>query len=135
MRSVPHVFRESDCQAGPPPISFAVGRRLSCRGGHLMPEDGIRGIDTYRAVWPPFFTWQDQGALFEITALEVAAGGNVAFAHALLRCGMPEEFEENPEHRLRLTVGLRKEAGRWVVAHEHHSFPFRDMEKSDAEAR
>jgi ketosteroid isomerase-like protein len=24
---------------------------------------------------------------------------------------------------LRLTLGLRKENGRWVVAHEHHSFP------------
>jgi hypothetical protein len=23
---------------------------------------------------------------------------------------------------LRLTLGLRKEDGRWVVAHEHHSF-------------
>ncbi len=28
-----------------------------------------------------------------------------------------------PENRLRLTIGLRKEEGRWVVAHEHHSFP------------
>ncbi|MEV0476720.1 nuclear transport factor 2 family protein, partial [Streptomyces prunicolor] len=25
--------------------------------------------------------------------------------------------------RLRLTFGLRKEKGRWLVAHEHHSFP------------
>ncbi|MFD9224959.1 nuclear transport factor 2 family protein [Streptomyces sp. NPDC060064] len=25
-----------------------------------------------------------------------------------------------------LTVGLRKERGRWVVAHEHHSFPSMD---------
>jgi ketosteroid isomerase-like protein len=24
---------------------------------------------------------------------------------------------------LRLTVGLRKQDGRWVVSHEHHSFP------------
>jgi hypothetical protein len=22
-----------------------------------------------------------------------------------------------------VTIGLRKEHGRWVVAHEHHSFP------------
>jgi len=47
----------------------------------------------------------------------------VAYAHALLRCGMPQELSENPENRLRLTLGLRKEQGRWVVAHEHHSFP------------
>ena len=32
------------------------------------------------------------------------------------------EIAENPEQRLRLTLGLRKRAGRWVVVHEHHSF-------------
>ncbi len=89
------------------------------------PEDGVRGLDAYRATWPPFFEWQRQGALFEIVALEVTAGADVAFAHALLRCGMPEEFEKHPDHRLRLTLGLRKENGRWLVAHEHHSFPLR----------
>jgi ketosteroid isomerase-like protein len=39
---------------------------------------------------------------------------------------MPEELERNPGLRLRLTVGLRKDGGRWVVAHEHHSFPDHD---------
>ncbi|WP_395475379.1 hypothetical protein [Saccharopolyspora spinosa] len=34
----------------------------------------------------------------------------------------PEELAENPDRRLRLTLGLHKEHGRWVVAHEHHSF-------------
>jgi hypothetical protein len=27
-----------------------------------------------------------------------------------------------PEQRSRLTVGVRKEQGRWVVVHEHRSF-------------
>ena len=27
-----------------------------------------------------------------------------------------------PERRLRLSVGLRKDRGSWVVTHEHHSF-------------
>jgi uncharacterized protein (TIGR02246 family) len=87
------------------------------------PEDGVRGIQAYRETWPPFFEWQRQGAVFEIVSLEVAAGPDVAFAHALLRCGTAEELEQDPDNRLRLTVGLRKEGGRWVVAHEHHSFP------------
>ena len=33
-----------------------------------------------------------------------------------------KELAESPEARLRLTIGLRKEGDRWVVAHEHHSF-------------
>jgi uncharacterized protein (TIGR02246 family) len=87
------------------------------------PDDGVRGIGAYRETWPPFFEWQARGASFEIVELDVTVGDDVAYAHALLRCGMPEELAERPERRLRLTLGLRSEDGRWVVAHEHHSFP------------
>jgi uncharacterized protein (TIGR02246 family) len=91
-----------------------------------LPNDGVRGMDAYRAVWPPFFVWQRQGASFEIVELDVTAGDDVAFAYALLRCGTAEELERDPDNRLRLSLGLRKENGRWVVSHEHHSFPARD---------
>jgi len=90
------------------------------------PYNGIRGIDDYREVWPPFFEWQRQGASFEIVELEVIAGDDVAFAYALLRCGTPQEFAADPDNRLRLTIGLRKRDGRWVVTHEHHSFASTD---------
>jgi uncharacterized protein (TIGR02246 family) len=87
------------------------------------PYEGVRGIDAYRETWPGFFERQARGASFEIVSLDVTAGDEVAYAHALLRCGMPQELADNPENRLRLTLGLRKKHGRWVVAHEHHSFP------------
>ena len=86
------------------------------------PQEGVRGIDAYRGTWPSFFEWQRKGASFEIVELVVTAGDDVAFAHALLRCGTPEELQQEPDKRLRLTIGLRRESGRWVVAHEHHSF-------------
>jgi uncharacterized protein (TIGR02246 family) len=85
------------------------------------PHEGVRGIDAYRATWPGFFQWQS-GAVFEIESIEVTAGADVAFAFALLRCGTPEDFRREPDQRLRLTVGLTKVGGRWVVTHEHHSF-------------
>jgi len=88
------------------------------------PYAGVRGLDAYRRAWPPFFQWQASGASFEIESLDVTAGADVAFAYALLRCGTADEFAANPENRLRLTLGLRKVDGRWVVAHEHHSFPY-----------
>jgi uncharacterized protein (TIGR02246 family) len=87
------------------------------------PFEGVRGIDAYRDVWPPFFGWVAQGAAFDIEELEISTGDRVAFAFALLRCGTPEDFATQPANRLRLTLGLRKESGRWIVAHEHHSFP------------
>jgi uncharacterized protein (TIGR02246 family) len=86
------------------------------------PHDGLRGIDAYRQSWPPFFAWLARGAVFEIVSLEVIAGDEVAYAHGLLRCATPEDLAANPERRLRLTIGLRKAEGRWVVAHEHHSY-------------
>lgn len=87
------------------------------------PERGVRGLDGYRRTWPPFFRWQAQGAQFEIESLDITAGGDVAFAYALLRCGTPADLAKDPGNRLRLTLGLRREGGRWVVTHEHHSFP------------
>jgi uncharacterized protein (TIGR02246 family) len=90
------------------------------------PEEGVRGMDAYRDTWPPFFEWQRQSASFEIVELDVTAGDDVAFAWALLRCGTPEELTADPQNRLRLTIGLRKEDERWTVAHEHHSFTSKD---------
>src|SRR5688500_16056096 len=87
------------------------------------PYEGVRGIDAYRETWPPFFERQAKGASFEIVSLDVTAGDDVAYAYALLRCGTPEELASDPNNRLRLTLGLRRQDGRWVVAHEHHSFP------------
>ncbi|GIF74930.1 hypothetical protein Asi02nite_44480 [Asanoa siamensis] len=86
------------------------------------PYAGVRGLDAYRETWPDFFVWQRQGAEFTLESLDVTAGDDVAFAHALLRCGTPEELAAKPDLRLRLTVGLRKSDDRWQVTHEHHSF-------------
>jgi uncharacterized protein (TIGR02246 family) len=90
------------------------------------PNDGVRGIEAYRESWPPFFEFQKRGAVFDIVSLEITAGNEVAFAHALLRCGTEDELRKDPQNRLRLTIGLRKEEGRWIVSHEHHSFPLKD---------
>ena len=89
------------------------------------PEDGVRGLAAYRETWPGFFEWQRR-ASFDLLTLEVVAGQDVAVAYGLLRCGTPEELEEIPDRRLRLTVGLRKTDGQWTVVHEHHSFTARD---------
>ncbi len=90
------------------------------------PYDGVRGAAAYRDTWPPFFEYIDSGATFELLELDVTAGDSVAYAYGLLRCGTAEDFAANPDNRLRLTMGLRKVGGRWLIAHEHHSFPMTD---------
>ncbi len=90
----------------------------------VPPPVEVRGIKAYRETWPPFFEWQKRASgTFEIAALDVAAGAEVAFATALLRCGSKDDLAKDPSPQLRLTIGLRKVAGRWAIAHEHHSFP------------
>ena len=86
----------------------------------------LRGRPRHRRVprdVAAFFVWQARGASFEIVSLDVTAGDDVAYAHALLRCGTQQELADQPANRLRLTPRAAKRAGRWVVAHEHHSFP------------
>jgi uncharacterized protein (TIGR02246 family) len=86
------------------------------------PYRGVRGLPAYRESWPGFFRWQAAGATFDIEELEITAGVDVAYAFALLRCGTAAEFIRDPDQRLRLTIGLRKVDGDWIVSHEHHSF-------------
>ena len=92
----------------------------------VPPPNEVRGIKAYSKTWPPFFEWLRRGAVFELVSLEVTAGDDVAYATGLLRCGTEEDLRKDPDNRLRLTIGLRKEGERWIIAHEHHSFPARD---------
>jgi uncharacterized protein (TIGR02246 family) len=87
------------------------------------PQLGVRGIDAYAATWPPFFEFQRAGGSFEVQEVHVRAGADVAFAWALLICATEQERREQPEQRLRITFGLERRDDRWVVVHEHHSFP------------
>ena len=87
------------------------------------PERGVLGIRAYEETWPPFFEWQASGSTFELDELQVVAGADVAYAYALLWCGTPDELAERPERRLRISFGLQRSNGVWVIQHEHHSFP------------
>jgi ketosteroid isomerase-like protein len=75
-----------------------------------------KGMEAYRDTWRLYF--RDPGSrLFELRETEVVAGGDVAWVRAILRC----TTDEAPAGRL--TMGLRRLGGAWVVEHEHHSFP------------
>ena len=86
------------------------------------PYEGVRGIDAYRETWPGFFEWQAWARRSRsIAGRHGRRRRRVRVRAAALRHGGGPCGE--PGQRLRLTLGLRKEDGRWVVAHEHHSFP------------
>jgi uncharacterized protein (TIGR02246 family) len=67
----------------------------------------------------------DGPVVLEHRDLDVAADGDVAFAHALTKMtakpvGAPDPFS----FWLRSTFGLRLLDGRWRIVHEHESTPF-----------
>jgi len=40
-----------------------------------------------------------------------------------MRCAGTEANGDQTELEFRLTMGLRKVDGRWIIEHEHHSIP------------
>ena len=86
-------------------VMFDVPEPLHCRG-----------IDAYRDSWTLYFRYEGSRR-FELIDTRIAAGEDVAWVHALLRC----TTEDAPAGRL--SMGLRRIDGVWVVEHEHHSFP------------
>jgi ketosteroid isomerase-like protein len=84
-----------------------------------------RGMDEYRKTWDLFFRYHKPSQAFDVEELAITAGEDVAFAVAIIRCGSgtssgPAEQSGFP---FRLTIGLRKIDGNWLITHEHHSVP------------
>jgi uncharacterized protein (TIGR02246 family) len=89
----------------------------------VPPPVQSRGIEAYRKTWDLFFSWSDDPVVFYIKDIDITAGTDVAFVAALMRCAGTEKNGERIELEFRLTIGLRKIDGQWIVMHEHHSIP------------
>ena len=61
----------------------------------------------------------------EVTRLEITADGDVAFATSIdCLTATPRGSQESFSLWFRVTLGLRRVDGRWLVTHEHESVPF-----------
>jgi ketosteroid isomerase-like protein len=61
----------------------------------------------------------------EVTQLEITADGDVAFATSVdSMTATPRGTTESFTLWYRVTLGLRRVDGRWLVTHEHESVPF-----------
>lgn len=91
----------------------------------LPPPLQSRGIEAYEKTWNLFFSWSRQPIVFDVLERHITAGGDVAYVSAIMRCAGGRNDGEESELQFRLTMGLRKTEGRWVITHEHHSIPAR----------
>jgi uncharacterized protein (TIGR02246 family) len=91
----------------------------------------FRGVDAYKKHWQACMAMCPGPMIMEIHQLNIAASGDVAFAHALSRCGSAAENGEEKTSWMRMSAGYRKRNGKWQIVHEHFSSPF-DMESGKA---
>ena len=100
---------------------------------HYAPDivafDGIgqlqfKGRDAYRNHWEACITMCSGPMIYQVHDLNIEAGGDLAFAHYLSRCGGTGADGKEQAGWFRVTVCWRRTNGRWQVAHEHFSAPF-----------
>lgn len=82
-----------------------------------------RGLDAYMATWELFLSSSEKPVALNFKDIEITAGSDVAFATAIGSCVSIDPSGTREPLEFRLTIGLRKIAGRWRVMHEHHSLP------------
>jgi ketosteroid isomerase-like protein len=71
-----------------------------------------KGIEAYEETWGLMFRYHKPGAAFDIEELHVTAGEDVAFAHAIMRCGPDSSC--NPKDK---DDGCRAESGCGAAKH------------------
>lgn len=120
-------FREKNARKivaanAPDLVSFSLAPPLVARRGEASEIGGGRQTDmaTAEGVQEWLDGFGDGPFEYEMRDLEVAVGGDVAFAHGLGRMGSTGQYSL----WFRLTFGLRKTGGAWQVTHIHESVPF-----------
>jgi uncharacterized protein (TIGR02246 family) len=81
------------------------------------------GLESYKAHWKACLE-MCQHMVFEPRELTIAASGDVAYGHCLIRCGGPGPDGNEQSGWTRATLAARKRNGRWLIVHEHYSVPF-----------
>jgi uncharacterized protein (TIGR02246 family) len=85
-----------------------------------------RGLDAYMETWQLFYKSQVRPVAFDFDDVEITASQDVGFVTAIGRCVYIATGGDPTKLQFRLTMGLRKQDGRWWIVHEHHSVPATD---------
>ena len=80
------------------------------------------GLEAYRKTWDVFFKYTKPG-VFDIHELHIVAANDVAFAFGRMQCSDKAGREDYFPLNFRITIGLKKIKGQWLILHEHHSIP------------
>jgi uncharacterized protein (TIGR02246 family) len=97
----------------------------------LMPLQTL-GVDAYRKNFEAWFASVQGPIDFDIRDLRITTGDGVAFCHYLGGVKSTRKTGQKTDYGVRVTVGLQKVNGQWMVTHEHVSMPFINRESMQA---
>jgi ketosteroid isomerase-like protein len=97
----------------------------------LQPPLQVNGSDAYRKNFERWFANIDGSIGYEITDLHITAGDDTAFCHSVCKITSTRINGERANYAARVTSGLRKIGGEWMITHEHVSMPI-DMRTMQA---
>jgi PhnB protein len=95
-------------------VSFDLAPPLRFTGTEVT---GTTGVQAWFDTWSGPIGW-------EIRDLNVATGGDIAYAFALNRMTGTKRDGETTDLWVRSTTCLRRMGGKWAIVHEHVSVPF-----------
>ena len=82
----------------------------------------VKGLTAYDKTWDFFFTDPIGPISFVPREMVVSASDDIAFVSCMVQC----EGTSGGHVDFRLTTGLRKTGGKWLIVHEHQSVPTKE---------
>ena len=89
----------------------------------IVPPLARVGRDAYRKNYEDFFAMYENPLEVEIRNLKIIVDGNVAFLTCFERLGGVLKGGQKSVMWCRVTSGLRKIDGKWLIVHDHVSVP------------
>lgn len=90
----------------------------------VRPPLQIQGVDAYRKNFEAWFASVQGPIDYEIRDLRITMSDDVAFCHYVAQVKSTRTTGEKADYSVRVTSGLQKMNGQWMVTHEHVSVPF-----------
>jgi ketosteroid isomerase-like protein len=82
-----------------------------------------KGIEAYSETWDLYYAYATDDDVFDVIELNIVASDDVAFCYGIVQCETINSNSEKETLTFRLTTGLKRIKGQWIIVHEHHSLP------------
>ena len=89
----------------------------------VMPPLQVPGAGAYRKNFVAWFSSIEGPIDYEMRDMHIAAGNDVAFCHYLGHVRGTRSNGRRADYWVRVSSGLRKVNGAWLITHEHVSMP------------